>query len=502
MFKIKNFCDENNNYGIILKSSDNSLKISSEKDIYLTLLVDKSGSMITKVNNIPRYKIISQAIFNCLQLLNKLYNEGRKIKLGLYFFDAFAHCQINYKYINNNIIKLLDKELIDIWCYPGSGTNFNDAIQLSKTFFDSFELDNNINNYVVLVSDGYNSGPTTDEELSNKYKNYINTSIGLGNLGEYHDELFKNISKKVFGAKNIAEIDELISSTIFSLSTHIATDIKIMLPSNIKFTNGKQIINLDTFNNYQSYIFSVNSMTPFILKIGYKYNNEYNEQLFNISYVNYNSKITSTIKYYSYITNKLYQRQNDISMGELKRFLKELEVITGNKDVDTNIQLLQNQIKKILNSQSNKEYKDLLYQTSLQASECIYNKFSYSMACSYMDINEEDLLCILCYKNERRVIFRPCNHMVCCVECTKKYIDNNKECPICRGQINHIYEVKIPSYAKNMMCTKCNKNKIKSMFSNCNHALFCSTCAYEEYGEKGNCKHCNRLIMRIINFII
>lgn len=42
--------------------------------------------------------------------------------------------------------------------------------------------------------------------------------------------------------------------------------------------------------------------------------------------------------------------------------------------------------------------------------------------------NEDEELCIICVKEPKNVIFKPCKHNAICMACTKK-IEN---CPICR----------------------------------------------------------------------
>lgn len=48
-----------------------------------------------------------------------------------------------------------------------------------------------------------------------------------------------------------------------------------------------------------------------------------------------------------------------------------------------------------------------------------------------------DLICCICSKNKRKVLFFPCKHAVCCITCSqsiKKY--NGNLCPICQSIIN------------------------------------------------------------------
>ena len=42
--------------------------------------------------------------------------------------------------------------------------------------------------------------------------------------------------------------------------------------------------------------------------------------------------------------------------------------------------------------------------------------------------------CIICKSNDRNILFTPCNHCVCCSECSNSLYTNI--CPTCRGDIN------------------------------------------------------------------
>ena len=42
--------------------------------------------------------------------------------------------------------------------------------------------------------------------------------------------------------------------------------------------------------------------------------------------------------------------------------------------------------------------------------------------------------CIICKSNDRNILFTPCNHCVCCSECSSSLYTN--VCPTCRGDIN------------------------------------------------------------------
>ena len=54
-------------------------------------------------------------------------------------------------------------------------------------------------------------------------------------------------------------------------------------------------------------------------------------------------------------------------------------------------------------------------------------------------VGEETILrfntktCVICMENKRDVVFRPCNHFVCCEHCSSKLTN----CPLCRAVINN-----------------------------------------------------------------
>lgn len=65
----------------------------------------------------------------------------------------------------------------------------------------------------------------------------------------------------------------------------------------------------------------------------------------------------------------------------------------------------------------------------------------------------ESKLCIICFENERDILFKPCNHFCICKNCNEiliKFSNSNKnnndknnscKCPICRKKINNIVDV-------------------------------------------------------------
>ena len=62
----------------------------------------------------------------------------------------------------------------------------------------------------------------------------------------------------------------------------------------------------------------------------------------------------------------------------------------------------------------------------------------YEQQCE-QDIKSLDLTCIICMEKAKNTIMIPCNHVCCCVECSK-YL---KKCPMCRTQLEDIKRVYI-----------------------------------------------------------
>ena len=49
---------------------------------------------------------------------------------------------------------------------------------------------------------------------------------------------------------------------------------------------------------------------------------------------------------------------------------------------------------------------------------------------------KETTECIVCFTNDKDIVFVPCGHFYCCGECYGRFA--KKECPICRGRVESI----------------------------------------------------------------
>lgn len=48
---------------------------------------------------------------------------------------------------------------------------------------------------------------------------------------------------------------------------------------------------------------------------------------------------------------------------------------------------------------------------------------------------DEEKQCLICFENQKKVVFIPCNHLSCCLACTKAIMKKQRECPVCKQHI-------------------------------------------------------------------
>ena len=97
-----------------------------------------------------------------------------------------------------------------------------------------------------------------------------------------------------------------------------------------------------------------------------------------------------------------------------------------------------NQIKKNLCSGSIITYYRQYKSNKILENETFKN-LNNILNMKISDDNNEDLICSICYVNNKNTFFIPCRHMFC-EECIKKI--NREKCPICRGNIIQIIYLK------------------------------------------------------------
>lgn len=73
--------------------------------------------------------------------------------------------------------------------------------------------------------------------------------------------------------------------------------------------------------------------------------------------------------------------------------------------------------------------------------------------------------CMICSDNKREVLFKPCNHISACKQCSSRC----KKCLICKEQIQERVEID--------ECMVCNEKKSSILFQPCGHLCTCDACS-------------------------
>lgn len=201
-----------------------------------------------------------------------------------------------------------------------------------------------------------------------------------------------------------------------------------------------------------------------ILKI--KYFNilkENTELLISLNYLKKNILKNIFIKWKINLKNirrfDLIQNQNIYFLKYIKKFNIKLKInkyfifwskyvlYNNTKLICKSLTELDNSINLIFNDsiENNIGFSNFFKIHNLKKENIILKK-------SIETINESKL-CIICFENERDILFKPCNHFCICKKCNKTLInfsdknnnDKNKnnscKCPICRKKIKNIVDV-------------------------------------------------------------
>lgn len=108
----------------------------------------------------------------------------------------------------------------------------------------------------------------------------------------------------------------------------------------------------------------------------------------------------------------------------------------------------------------------------------------------------DSMLCKICYKEEMKVAFIPCGHVIACIQCAMTL----DQCAVCRQKFSmamrvyvHIDEEKdedldhLPCSSSQcsdepldpMLCKVCHKEEMEAAFIPCRHVYSCVKCASE-----------------------
>ena len=138
-----------------------------------------------------------------------------------------------------------------------------------------------------------------------------------------------------------------------------------------------------------------------------------------------------------YIESNKNKVLNNMNL-KLKRSQKTVEVISQQN------KYLQKQIDELINidikdttylTETFDEYEQKIKKLEIDNNCLMFQIKAYEnlMTNKKCDILKESVTCILCCDQQRNVIFRPCNHILICDDCSGK--SNYEECFVCRSKI-------------------------------------------------------------------
>ena len=298
----------------------------------------------------------------------------------------------------------------------------------------------------------------------------------------YNGELYINneyiyieiISNNIYPMKkydNKLKLSDLKTDSHFEKNTSLTQSFDI-IKNFIKSDN----ITLNDYKNnkYVIYLYSKDKkdLLLFVLHPREISEKEYNEQIYK-QIVNINNKILQFEKKFetiedsiNLITNNKIDNQNKYIniIEDFKNNLEDNKLFDKIKTFEENFLEINEEINSLnfkyntLNDNIQKE-NNLLRDTMNQNFETIkkaniendINKLKEEIFPKLNDLNKEfntlkdnidtELLCIICNSKKENYIFEPCNHTICCEECSKKIFTKDKTCPICKTKIKQIKKV-------------------------------------------------------------
>jgi len=141
----------------------------------------------------------------------------------------------------------------------------------------------------------------------------------------------------------------------------------------------------------------------------------------------------------SLVTKLTNSRPNRLDFADVPHSAASPALIEEIKGLKTKVSLLQNELAQVSQARSHMEGQRLETVESIVELESLSSRLKSSLQRVMKEIatreSEEDSkrLCIICVDRDRSIVFTPCGHFCCCVECSGSF----DECPICRGQIQH-----------------------------------------------------------------
>jgi hypothetical protein len=225
--------------------------------INVFIALDISGSMNCDVPNIDntisnnsRYSCCIKSLQQLLQLFRKLVSIGKQIYIWVYAFNS-----ITQPIIENYIIYDNDKCINDIITKcdnisPRFGTDISSVVRRIERETSYLRVSDNIRNISLLLSDGFTNEGMTSDQLINKYSNFFDATIGIGEDDDYDMKLLKALSKEgmVRGCMTSDDIYDQLIDAIFNDLEVYANSMIINIPNDIKVIQSNSKYELDTHN--------------------------------------------------------------------------------------------------------------------------------------------------------------------------------------------------------------------------------------------------------------
>jgi len=207
-------------------------KLVKEDNIHVVFDIDNSCSMCAPilVNNkhLSRLALCKKAIKKSIEFLHVLVQNGKTIFITIVEFNSISRAILEcYKLTKEK--ESIDHvyNLINNINLNGS-TNLSKSIELIKSLLDKHKsVPNNV--YKILLSDGYSNEGESSLSMKNKYKNYFNVCIGIGNETDYDKDLLKSLTEEdnERNCNTSDEINDQIIDSVFGNINTIASSINL-----------------------------------------------------------------------------------------------------------------------------------------------------------------------------------------------------------------------------------------------------------------------------------
>lgn len=478
-----------------------------------------------------RIGVLTGSMKRIFKLFSKYASRGAKITISLAVFSDNYEIFLNNEQVGPDFLEnFLPNISQQKWFALRGGTNFSAAIKakniFTKNFTENFPKSKQL---TFLASDGYHS---ESKEVSRaSLLNSKNFDITLCVGDNVDEELMKHLGHQTDFGTDERTLQNCLEGRVFEQSAEIAKNLSF------RFKNHDKVI---TPLESKDGVFKLNHVRPgHLIPMYYDSLDDEEIQVIvsydtpagnNISFeMDFIADCTSSLKTveacvvetYSKTSIMLNSLTSDSTISREKRTeefrkihenITKLESLLTKENCSHNISELLVSFKQHLDKarecQSNDaQYLALLRQTSRGMSQVsqplsLMRETSSSVIDHDEDmsksvdekVDEEKLLCKICFEKKSAVIIRPCNHFFGCENCIATHVHKNNDCPVCRIPIQSIRKFElISTKCLHSGCTK----DVDSVFRECNHAYMCKLHAIKLMTSGTGCLHCTMKISRV-----